>query len=436
MNTAGTLQKKIDSKSIHLAVIGLGYVGLPLSLAFAKAGVKTTGIDIDPNRVAKIKKGISYIDDISDAELREARSSYRFDASAKFETLKKVDCAIICVPTPLGKTKQPDLSYVLSAVRSAAENMPKGSLLVLESTTYPGTTEENVLPMVQKITGCTIEKDFFLGFSPERVDPANKQFSISDIPKVTGGIGPNSSKLVRSLYSKAFKNVVPVSSAKTAEMVKLLENTFRSVNIGLINEMAMMCFTLGIDIWEVIGAAKTKPFGFMPFYPGPGIGGHCINIDPMYLAWKARVHGYEPRMIELAQSINDGMPKLVVERARLLLNGAKKPVKGSSILILGMAYKKNVMDTRESPSIFVAEELVREGASISYHDPHVATVRVAGKIIRSKAFTAALLRAQDLVLILTDHDKVDYPLLAKSKALVFDTRNAMKGVPSKNVAKL
>jgi len=436
MNLVEVLEKKIKNKEAHLAVIGLGYVGLPLALSFARSGLRTTGIDIDKARVAKIKKGVSYIDDVADSQLREARKKHRFDATTDFATLGRVDCAIICVPTPLGKTKQPDLTYVMSAVQAAAKSMRKGSLLVLESTTYPGTTEENLLPIVQKIVGGKVEEDFFLSFSPERVDPGNAQFNLSQIPKVVGGMGPKSSRLACALYSCIFKEVIPVSSTKTAEMVKLLENTFRSVNIGLINEMAMMCHTLGIDIWEVIHAAKTKPFGFMPFYPGPGIGGHCINIDPMYLAWKARVHGYEPRMIELAQSINDAMPKRVVERAVILLNRQRKAVRGSKFLIIGMAYKKNVMDTRESPSIFVAEELIDIGAQVSFHDPHVKTAKLRGKMESSKPLTAALLKSHDLVLILTDHDKVDYRLIADSKTPVFDTRNAMKGYSGKQIVRL
>lgn len=424
MSYAKKLQSRIENKKAVVAVIGLGYVGLPLAVAYSRAGFRVIGIDISQERVKKAAAGKSYIDDISNAELKEVSS--RFTATTRFESLKKADAVIICVPTPLSKTNQPDLSYIFSAVEQAVRYLKRGHMIVLESTTYPGTTEEHLLPLFQK-TGLAVEKDFFLGFSPERVDPANKNFKIPDIPKVVGGIGPASSKLIEKLYRNVFNEIYPVSSAKTAEMVKLLENTFRSVNIGLINEMAMVCETLGIDIWEVIGAAKTKPFGFMPFYPGPGIGGHCINIDPMYLAWKARLHGYEPRLIELAQAINDQMPNRVVRRAAEILNGRRKPLRGSNVLIMGMSYKKNVQDTRESPSLFIMKHLWAEGAHVAFHDPYVPVIKLEGKTVRSTPLSKALLARQDLVLILTDHDGVDYAPILKSQVPIFDTRNALQG---------
>jgi UDP-N-acetyl-D-glucosamine dehydrogenase len=420
------LRKRIDRRTAHVAVIGLGYVGLPLALEIVRRGYRTVGIDVAEERVRSAEAGVSYIDDVSNADLKSARRGGRFSATHRFEALARADVAIICVPTPLGKTRQPDLSYVLAAVEKVARHLRKGQLVILESTTYPGTTDEHLRPIFEA-GGLRAERDFFLGFSPERVDPGNLHFAITEVPKVVGGIGPRSTRLMGRFYGNVFREVVPVSSARAAEMVKLLENTFRSINIGLANEMAMVCQTLEVDIWEVIAAAKTKPFGFMAFYPGPGIGGHCINIDPMYLAWKARLHGYEPRLIELAQTINDEMPKLVVQRAAAILNECDRPLKGSRILLLGLSYKKNVRDTRESPSLTVFAELLRAGAAVSYHDPYVPRVRLNGGAFRSKKLTPGLVRRQHLVIILTDHDRVDYRLLAASAVPVFDTRNALAG---------
>jgi UDP-N-acetyl-D-glucosamine dehydrogenase len=420
------LRRRIDRRTAHVAVIGLGYVGLPLALEIVRRGYRTVGIDVAEERVRSAEAGVSYIDDVSNADLKSARRGGRFSATHRFEALARADVAIICVPTPLGKTRQPDLSYVLAAVEKVARHLRKGQLVILESTTYPGTTDEHLRPIFEA-GGLRAERDFFLGFSPERVDPGNLHFAITEVPKVVGGIGPRSTRLMGRFYGNVFREVVPVSSARAAEMVKLLENTFRSINIGLANEMAMVCQTLEVDIWEVIAAAKTKPFGFMAFYPGPGIGGHCINIDPMYLAWKARLHGYEPRLIELAQTINDEMPKLVVQRAAAILNECDRPLKGSRILLLGLSYKKNVRDTRESPSLTVFAELLRAGAAVSYHDPYVPRVRLNGGAFRSKKLTPGLVRRQHLVIILTDHDRVDYRLLAASAVPVFDTRNALAG---------
>ncbi len=416
---------RIERHDACVAVVGLGYVGLPLALSFGRAGFKVVGIDISKERIADIRKGRSYIDDISSAQLRKAKASCDFTATPEFTSLKKADAVIICVPTPLSKTRQPDLSYIIAAFEEIGKYLHKGQVVVLESTTYPGTTEEHMLPLLEKKSGFKVEEDFFLGFSPERVDPANRQFAIEDIPKVVGGVGPASARLIQALYGGVFKTIVPVSSSRSAEMGKLLENTFRSVNIGLVNEMAMICEKLKVDIWEVIDAAKSKPFGFMPFYPGPGIGGHCISIDPLYLAWKSRLHGYEPRLIELAQSISDQMPAFVAHRAGIILNDYGKSVKGSHILLLGLAYKKNVRDTRESPSLAVMLELMQEGARVAYHDPFVPSIEVGGRKFHSVKVGPAVFKRQNLIVILTNHDGVDYDAAVRAKVPIFDTRNAL-----------
>ncbi len=438
MMTAKTLRNKISSKQAVVAIVGLGYVGLPLAVAYAKKGFPTIGIDVSSERVKSVKNGISYIDDVSGDELAKVQKDFSFKPTTDFKVLKQADCVIICVPTPLSKTRQPDLSYVLAAVGEVARYIHRGELVVLESTTYPGTTEENIRPMLEGPSGLKVEKDIYLGFSPERVDPGNRHFAMTDIPKVIGGVGPSSTKTIRLLYEEVFKTVVPVSSSKCAEMVKLLENTFRSVNIGLINETAKACHTLGIDIWEVIRAASTKSFGYMPFYPGPGIGGHCINIDSMYLAWKSRLHGFEPRLIELAQQINDDIPHFIVERTNKILNDFGKPIRGSRILVLGVSYKKNVRDTRESPSLEIMKELKGLGAKLSYHDPFVPSVSLEGDRIRSISLKESTLKRQDLVMILTDHDGIDYKEIAGSGTAIFDTRNAFGSIGKKyrNVIKL
>jgi UDP-N-acetyl-D-glucosamine dehydrogenase len=423
-----TLQDKILKKKAEVAVMGLGYVGLPLALAFVQRGFKTQGVEVSTQRVRDIKRGVSYVGDVPSSELSRVRKEGRFEATTEWRSLKKADVIVVCVPTPLSKSKQPDLSFVLKAMKQVARVLRKGQLIILESTTYPGTTEEHILPLLQKDSGLKVERDFFLGFSPERVDPANEFYRISEIPKVIGSVGPHSLEIMRQFYSAVFSEVVPVSSARSAEMVKLLENTFRSVNIGLINEMSTVCHILGIDIWEVINAASTKPFGFMPFYPGPGIGGHCINIDPAYLSWKARLHGCELHLIELAQSLNDAMPQVVVERIRKVLNTKGIPVKRSKILVMGVAYKKNVADTRESPCLTIIEKLLSEGARLTYHDPHVASIRIGKKLIKSQKLLIPFVKKQDLVVILTNHDKVDYTKLGHLAKHVFDTRNAMEGI--------
>jgi UDP-N-acetyl-D-glucosamine dehydrogenase len=423
------LKRRISQSNAGVAILGLGYVGLPLALSFARAGFKTVGIDVSREKIRDLEKGISYIGDISHAELKAAVKKHKIQFSTQYAKIRNLDCVIICVPTPLGKTKEPDLSFVLSSARQAARHLKKGQLLVLESTTYPGTTRENIAPIIEEHSGLTVGRELALGFSPERVDPANKNFKITEIPKVVGGIDAVSTDLIEKLYARVFDRVVTVSSSESAEMVKLLENTFRSVNIALINEMAMICDTLGINVWEVIHAASTKPFGFMPFYPGPGIGGHCINIDSMYLAWKVRLHGYEPRLIELAQSINDHMPQVVVDRASRILNISRKSIKSSRMMILGMSYKKNVRDTRESPSLEVMRILEAGGAKVVYHDPWVPSVNTEGGVRKSLPLTEANLSKQDLVLILTDHSSVDYEHVARNSRRILDTRNVTGAFP-------
>jgi len=429
------LEQKIKDRKAVIGIIGLGYVGLPLAMEFVGQGFRVSGIEISQGRLKSLRAGRSYIGDISDADLKAMNRSRRFKAGG-YELIADADCIIICVPTPLSKTKDPDLSYILDAVERMAPRLKKGQLVVLESTTYPGTTDEAIAPRIEEKTGLAAGKDIFLGFSPERVDPANKRFKVSQIPKVVSGMDAASLALTEALYASVFEKVVPVSSTRTAEMVKLLENTFRSINIALINEMAMICDTLGIDVWEVIRAASTKPFGFMPFYPGPGIGGHCINIDSMYLAWKVRLHGYEPRLIELAQTINDGMPQVVLDRITRILNHRSKAVRGSRVLVLGVAYKKNVRDTRESPSLTIIDELVRRGAKVDYHDPYVPELRADKGLMRSTRLDAAGLKRYDLIVILTDHEKVDYTRVIAAKKPILDARNATQGVLAPHVHRL
>lgn len=405
--------------------MGLGYVGLPLAMAFAENGFQVLGIDTDQAKVAKLMRGLSYIMDVPSEKLRGVVQSHQFRASTDYGALSSLDVMILCVPTPLNKTKKPDISFIVSAVKEIAPRLRRDQLLVLESTTYPGTTEEVILPLLEK-SGLKVEQDFYLAFSPERIDPGNKQFNTVSIPKVVGGVGPASLLATRELYRAVIEKIVEVSCTKTAEMVKLLENTFRSVNIGLINEITMMSHRLGIDIWEVIEAAKTKPFGFMPFYPGPGLGGHCLPIDPLYLSWKSRLHGYEAKMIELASSINEAMPEYVVERITDLLNQRGIPLKGSSILVAGVAYKRNVEDLRESPALVVIEQLLLRGSKVSYTDPHVPSLKLGRTVFHSRKLSSGFLKKQQCVVILTDHDAFDYSLIVKHSKVILDTRNALR----------
>ena len=423
--TKNALLERITSRQAHVGVIGLGYVGLPLAVELAHAGFHVTGFDVDDRKTSQIMAGKSYIPDVPDADLAACVKSGKLKATTDMKQLGAMDAIDICVPTPLRKTKDPDLSYVVMAVEAVAATLRKGQLVILESTTYPGTTDEVVQPMLEK-TGLKADEDFFLAFSPERVDPGNQQFNTKNIPKIVGGMGPNSTEVASAMYRATVQNVVPVSSTRVAEMVKLLENTFRAVNIGLVNELALMCHKMDINVWEVIDAAKTKPFGFMPFYPGPGLGGHCIPIDPSYLSWKARQNGFECRFIELAVQINSGMPDFVVERVGDALNTARKAINGSRIHLIGIAYKKDVNDMRESPALDILELLTKRGAHITYSDPWVPELKHGGHSMTSVDLAAALKDAPDCAVICTDHSGFDYDALVKSGTLIVDTRNALK----------
>lgn len=425
------LAKRITNRTARVGLIGLGYVGLPLAVEFAKEGFHVTGIDVDRKRVEGVLRGRSYILDVPREDLQKLRRARRLTATSSFDILGAQDAIIICVPTPLRKTREPDMSYILSATKEIAKHIRKGQLIVLESTTYPGTTNEVVLPALEA-RGLRVGKDFCLAFSPERIDPGNATYTTRTIPKVIGGITPQCTNLAASLYGTAIHRTVPVSSSKVAEMVKLLENTFRAVNIGLVNEIAQICGRLGIDVWEVIEAARTKPFGFMPFYPGPGIGGHCIPSDPMYLAWKVRVHGFEARFIELATQINGAMPEYVVDKVMSALNARRKAMKGSRVLLLGLAYKKDVGDLRDSPAFDVARILEERGAVVSYHDPFVPSTMLNARRCVSTPLSASALRRIDCAVLLTNHSKVDYRLILRHAPIIIDTRNQYRNLPKRS----
>jgi UDP-N-acetyl-D-glucosamine dehydrogenase len=432
---AGDLLIKLESRSATTAVIGLGYVGLPLLVEFARAGFCALGIDLDSAKVEAISRGESYIPDVPESDVRSAVKAGKLRATTDFSTLRNADTINICVPTPLRKTKDPDLSFVVSAVEQVAKHLREWQLVILESTTYPGTTDEVLLPMLEA-NGLQAGEHFFLAFSPERVDPGNGQWTTRTIPKVVGGIDADSTTVAAALYRQSVDKIVPVSSTRVAEMVKLLENTFRAVNIGMVNELALMCRSLDIDVWEVIDAAKTKPFGFMPFYPGPGLGGHCIPIDPFYLSWKARQNGFESRFIELAGHINGGMPRFVVERIVEALNSQSKPLRGSRVHLFGMAYKPDVNDARESPAIDVAQLLLRGGAKVSYSDPFVPRIDHGDLDLEAVPADRALADGMDCAVITTHHKAFDYDAIVARAPLVVDTRNALKGVSAPNVFKL
>lgn len=431
------LKNKIENRSAKIGVIGLGYVGLPLAVTFAEEGFEVVGIDTSSRRVKSIRSGKSYIMDIPTKVVAELVASKQLRATESYSVIKKLDAVIICVPTPLSKTKEPDISFIMSALRNIIKNKRKGQLYVLQSTTYPGTTEEILLPKL-KSGSFKIDRDFFLAFAPERVDPGNRIYITNNIPKVVGGVTKKSTEIAAILYSEIISQVVPVSSSKIAETAKLLENTFRSVNIALVNELALMCESLNLDVWEVIKAAGTKPFGFLPFYPGPGIGGHCINIDPLYLSWKASLHGFKSRFIELADNINSSMPQHVVNRVISALNRRRKPVKGCKILVLGATYKKDVSDTRESPSFEIIRLFLGEEAIVNYHDPHVPNIKINGKKLNSINLRKDFIARQDCVILATDHSAFDYKKIADNSKLVFDTRNAFykANTKSRNIIKL
>ena len=420
------LMKKIEDRTARVGVIGLGYVGLPLAVEFARQGYRVTGIDLDRGRVKKLNQGRSYISDVPDEVLAPLVREGKLRATHDFQALRELDGVMVCVPTPLRKTRDPDISFIVSAAEALAKYLHREQVIILESTTYPGTTRELILPMLEA-TGLKVGKDFFLGFSPERIDPGNEQYATDTIPKVVSGVTAACCKVVEALYGQIIRKIIPVSSTDVAEMVKLLENTFRSVNIGLVNEIALLCNRLGVDVWEVIEAAKSKPFGFMPFYPGPGLGGHCIPIDPLYLSWKARQYGFEPRFIDLASLVNGSMPHYVVERVGLALNDRGKALKGSRLLVLGVSYKRDVTDTRESPATEILQLLKGRGAKVSYHDPLVPEFRMDGSVLRSVPLSAKNLSAFDCAVIVTDHRALDYEFIVKHARLIFDTRNALKG---------
>ncbi len=422
------LIKKIEAKEAHVAIIGLGYVGLPLAVEFASAGLKTTGIDLNEEKVALVRRGTSYLADVTDEEVGAAVNSGALNATTDFGALATVDCVCICVPTPLGKTKDPDISYIVAASDEIARYFHPGLLVVLESTTYPGTTEELILPRLDA-DGATVGKDFFLAFSPERVDPGNTVWKTRNTPKVIGGMTPACTKAAVALYRNAVDTLVPVSSPAAAEMVKLLENTFRAVNIGLVNEIALICDRLELNVWEIIDAAATKPFGYMKFTPGPGLGGHCIPIDPLYLSWKMRGMNYEARFIDLADKVNAEMPHHVARKVMDALNDEGKALKGARILVLGVAYKAGTDDVRESPAVNIIELLRRKGAEVSYHDPHVTVLRLeSGEELASVDLSKENLDGADCVVLVTNHDEFKAGELVNSVRLIVDTRNALGAV--------
>ncbi len=423
----------IKDKRAHVGVIGLGYVGLPLATEFAGRGFNATGFEVDEKKVEQINAGLSYIGDVSTRQVKEAVAAGRLRATINFDHLKECDAIIICVPTPLRKTKEPDVSFILSAAEEIKQRLRRGQLVILESTTYPGTTDEVLLPMLSA-TGLKLDEDFLLAFSPERVDPGNPEFQTHNIPKVVGGVTDDSTEAAAYLYSQIVNEVHSVSSARVAEAAKLLENTFRAVNIGMANEMARLCYALGIDTWEVIRAAATKPFGFMPFYPGPGIGGHCIPLDPHYLSWKARQHGFDSRFISLAEEVNSRMPEHVVQLVADGLNDDRKAMNGSRILLLGAAYKRDIDDVRESPALSIIDRLRSRGCDVRYHDPFVpelsfdsAHTESPGRPMSSVELNDEQIESSDCVLIVTNHSQIDYRRIIELAPLIVDTRNALNG---------
>ena len=428
------LLKRIEAKEIIVGVIGLGYVGLPLAVEKAKAGYKTIGFDIQPHKVEMVNQGINYIGDVVDAELSELVANGMLSATTDYSFIKDVDFIAICVPTPLDAYQQPDISYVRNSAMEVAKYLKRGSMVVLESTTYPGTTEELLLPILEEGSRLKCGEDFYLAFSPERVDPGNLIYQTKNTPKVVGGVGRDATEVIAAMYRNVLESeVFEASSPKVAEMEKILENTYRNVNIGLVNELAILCHKMDINIWEVIEAAKTKPFGFTPFYPGPGLGGHCIPLDPYYLSWKAREYGFHTSMIEASMMINDRMPEYTVERAGKILNRFRKALNGAQILILGVAYKQDIDDYRESPAIRVIEEFHKTGAHVEYYDPYITEFTEKGKTIKGLTeLSVEKIQSADLVVITTAHTKVDYELVQKNAKAIFDTKNAMKNIKNRD----
>ncbi len=431
------LLKRIADRQARIGIVGLGYVGLPLAVAFAEEGFAVVGVDLDARKVAALQRGESYVEDVPASAITALRDRGLFSASSDYATLADVDAISICVPTPLRKTKDPDISYIVDATECIATYMPAagGQLIVLESTTYPGTTEEIVLPRLSR-DGLQVGRDFFLAFSPERIDPGRTDYTVRTTPKVIGGATPDCLEVAVALYGTVVDRPVPVSGTAAAEMVKLLENTFRAVNIGLVNEVALMCDRLGLNVWEVVGAAATKPYGFMPFYPGPGLGGHCIPIDPHYLSWKLRTLNYTARFIELAAEVNSHMPDYVVGKVGDALNAERKAINGSRVLVLGVAYKRDVGDVRESPALDVLHLLQQRGAEVTYHDPYVGSLRHEGIDLDSAPLTDAALAAADCVVVVTDHSAFDWDHIGATARLIVDTRNALKGRAAQRVVTL
>lgn len=426
------LLKKIQNKDIKVGVVGLGYVGLPLAVEKAKAGFKTIGFDIQKKKVDMVNEGVNYIGDVVDDDLKKIVGEGMLQATSDFSFVKNVDFIAICVPTPLDKHQQPDISYVRSSTEEIAKYMTKGTMVVLESTTYPGTTEELLKPILES-SGLKCGEDFYLGFSPERVDPGNKQFKTKNTPKVVGAIGDDAREVIAAMYRAVLEgDVHEVSSPAVAEMEKILENTYRNINIGLANEMVMLCNKMGIDYWEVVDAAKTKPYGFQAFYPGPGLGGHCIPLDPYYLSWKAREYEFHTSMIENSMMVNDKMPEYCVERAMAILNRQKKALNGSKVLVLGVAYKNDIDDYRESPAIRVIEKLKAAGAKTKFYDPWIAEYKDNGQVFKGiDGIDAKIISDYDLIVITAAHTNVDYDMIQKNAQAIFDTRNAMKDIENR-----
>ena len=429
------LRELIDTRQAMVGVVGLGYVGLPLATEFAGAGLQVLGFDMQESKVDSVNRGKSYIADVASERLAPLVKSGRLSATSRIEDLGTCDAICICVPTPIDKNKVPDISYVATTADNIARSLRDGQLIVLESTTYPGTTEEVILPRLEA-TGRKVGSDFYLAFSPERIDPGRTDFTARNTPKVVGGVTPECTELAAALYATFNPQIFRVSSPRVAEMEKLLENIFRLVNVSMVNEIALLSDRLGIDIWEVIAAASTKPYGFMPFYPGPGLGGHCIPVDPFYLSWKAREVNFSPRFIEVAGDINDQMPHFVLTKVSVSLNRQRKCLNGSKVLVLGAAYKKDVSDTRESPSLNVIRELWKKFADVSYNDPHVPSLTIDGRTLESVDLSDDVLKSADCVLILTDHTAYDFDRIASSAQLVVDTRNAIKRRDMEHVYRL
>ncbi len=435
MSIKDRLLEKIEKRTASVGVVGLGYVGLPLAVEKAKAGYRTVGIDVSEKKVALVNQGTNYIGDVDDAVMKNLVSEGRLSASTDFSVVSELDFVVICVPTPLDTHQQPDISYIENSTHAIGQHLRKGTLVVLESTTYPGTTEELLLPILEKESGLTCSEDFFLAFSPERVDPGNKDFKTNNTPKVVGGVSPEATEVAKAFYESVLASeIYPVSSPAVAEMEKILENTYRFVNIGLANEMAIICHKMGINVWEVIDAAKTKPYGFHAFYPGPGLGGHCIPLDPFYLTWKAREYDYHTKLIETSGEVNSMMPAYTVERASHILNDDKKPLNGSRVLLLGVAYKKDIDDLRMSPALKVLEILESFHAEVNYYDTYNPEFTAYDGTVRKTVteLTEEEIRSYDLVMITTEHTNVDYAFVAEHAQRLFDTKNATKGLADRS----